>query len=67
MHVAALKAQPKPKEAKAGPVLDMVRHPDGEITWERHNHANGEITYLPRHARPAATAADYVRIFGKKD
>jgi hypothetical protein len=48
------------------PVLDMVRHPDGEITWERHNHANDEISYLPRHARSAATAADYVRIFGKE-
>jgi hypothetical protein len=55
---------------RQGPVLDMVRHPDGEITWERHNHANGEITYLPRHTRPAATAADYERIhrnFGEID
>jgi hypothetical protein len=31
------------------PVLTMVRHPDGEITWER----------------PKPTAAEYDRIFGK--
>jgi hypothetical protein len=49
------------------PVLDMVRHPDGEITWERHNHANGETTYLPRHEqpRPVADASTYDRIFSK--
>jgi hypothetical protein len=29
--------------------LEMVRHPDGEITWERHEHGNGDSVYLPRH------------------
>jgi hypothetical protein len=32
----------------------MVRHPDGEITWER-----------SRRTRPAATTADYDRIVGR--
>jgi hypothetical protein len=26
----------------------MVRHPDGEISWTRHEHSNGHIVYLPR-------------------
>ena len=49
------------------PVLDMVRHPDGEITWERYEHANGTTTYLPRHdrPRPVADASTYERIFGR--
>jgi hypothetical protein len=40
--------------AERHPVLDMVRHPDGEITWERHNHP-----------RPVADASTYDRIFGR--
>ena len=77
IHCARVAGKPMPASAvvdglahmvadRQGPVLDMVRHADGEITWERHNRANGEISYLPRHTRPAATAADYVRIFGKE-
>lgn len=37
------------------PVLDMVRHSDGEITWSRHEHPNGDGFYLPR--RPTAPTA----------
>jgi hypothetical protein len=48
-----------------GPVLDMVREADGSIRWERHDHGDGHVTYLPRHTRPPATAADYDRIFSK--
>jgi hypothetical protein len=58
MHLAALKAQPKPKEAKAGPVLEMVREADGSIRWERPSR--------PRPPLPVETirlAAQYERIF----
>lgn len=48
MHVAAARLQPKAK--RQSPVLTMVRHDDGEISWERHDHADGNIVYMPRHA-----------------
>jgi hypothetical protein len=64
IHVARVAGQPMPASAVVGglaemvaarhPVLDMVRHPDGEITWERHNHP-----------RPVADASTYERIFGR--
>jgi hypothetical protein len=44
MHVAATRGQPKTR-----PVLTMRRHPDGEISWERHDHADGNVVYMPRH------------------
>jgi hypothetical protein len=50
---------------RQGPVLDMVRHPDGEITWSRHEHPSGEITHLPLHAETVRLAAQYDRIFGR--
>jgi hypothetical protein len=72
IHIARVAGTPMPASdtidglaemvAERHPVLDMIRHPDGEITWERHNHADGQVSYLPRHTRPAATAADYSRI-----
>jgi hypothetical protein len=43
------------------PVLDMIREADGSIRWERHEHANGETSYLPRHNQPRT----YERIFGR--
>jgi hypothetical protein len=48
MHVVALRIQPMRSKSER-PVLDMVRHDDGEITWESHAHADGSTTYLPRH------------------
>jgi len=36
------------------PVLDMVRHEDGEISWTRHEHADGSVTRLPDHVTLAA-------------
>lgn len=40
------------------PVLDMIRHADGEISWTRHDHTDGNITYLPRRpVRPASPSA----------
>jgi hypothetical protein len=47
------------------PTLTMVRHEDGEITWERREGAKGESIYLPRRQPPVPTAADYDRIFGR--
>ena len=44
------------------PVLDMVRHPDGEISWTRHEHADGSVTHLPDHA---ALAQRYTDIFAR--
>lgn len=77
VHVARVAGKPMPASdaldglaqmvAERNPVLDMVRHDDGTISWERHNHADGQVTYLPRHTRPAATAADYVRIHAGED
>ena len=52
---------------RQGPVLDMIREPDGSMRWERHQHPNGDTFYMPR---PAATASEYVRIhreFGEYD
>jgi hypothetical protein len=50
---------------RQGPVLDMVRHEDGEISWTRHDHRNGETVYLPRHQTSKPVTA-YDRIFGKE-
>ncbi len=44
--VELAKAQQSKPKARA--VLDMVRHADSEITWERRQGANGETNYLPR-------------------
>jgi hypothetical protein len=43
------------------PVLGMVRHEDGEISWTSHEHANGDIVHLPQHV---TNAAKYDEIFG---
>lgn len=68
IHVARMAGQPMPASdtidgleqmvAERQPVLDMVRHPDGEITWERsHQHA-------PLDAETLRLADQYTRIFG---
>jgi hypothetical protein len=46
---------------RQGPVLDMIREPDGSIRWERHDHADGSIVYLPRRA---PTYDDIFKRFG---
>jgi hypothetical protein len=33
---------------RQGPVLDMIREPDGSIRWERHEHRNGTAFHMPR-------------------
>jgi hypothetical protein len=79
IHCARMAGQPMPASDVVDglaemvndrhPVLDMVRHPDGEITWSRHEHSSsGETYYLPRPPLPAETvrlAAQYDRIFGR--
>ena len=72
IHCARVAGKPMPASdtidglaemvAERNPVLTMVRHEDGEITWERHEHASGETYSLPR---PVADAATYERIFGR--
>ena len=75
IHVARVAGKPMPASDaldglaqmvadRQGPVLDMIRDEDGSSRWERHQHPGGDAFYMPR---PAATAADYVRIFGKED
>jgi hypothetical protein len=78
IHCARVAGQPMPASdvvgglaqmviERRGPVLvlDMIRHPDGEITWSRHEHPSGEITHLPLHAETVRLAAQYDRIFGR--
>ena len=44
------------------PITSEVRHEDGEISWTRHEHADGTVTHLPDHV---AMAAKYDAIFGR--
>jgi hypothetical protein len=37
-HMLAVQLYCELVEAERHPVLDMVRHPDGEISWEPHRH-----------------------------
>jgi len=82
LHVELTKAGALPRPARdvvdglaamvierQGSVLDMVRHADGDITWERHQHVNGEAFHMPRRqaADPttAALAQRYSDIFSQ--
>ena len=71
IHIARVAGKPMPASAvvdglaemvaeRQGPVLDMIREPDGSIRWERHQHSDGAAFYMPR---PAATAQRYDDIF----
>ena len=80
IHVARMAGKPLPASDvvdglvgmvnERRPVLDMIREPDGSIRWERHDHADGTATFMPRPVVPAETialAARYDRIFDGAD
>ena len=55
---------------RQGPVLDMIREPDGSIRWERHQHAGSDTFYMPRRQvttdpTTVALAQRYSDIFGE--
>jgi len=80
IHCARIAGQPMPASdtidglaqmvSDRHPVLDMIREADGSIRWERHEHADGAVFYMPRRqvvSDPvtAALAARYEDIFRK--
>jgi hypothetical protein len=53
LHDELVKAQLAKQKRRTG--LVAQRHPDGEITWERHEHADGSTAvYLPQSQPPTA-------------
>jgi hypothetical protein len=58
-HMLAVQLHCELVQAESHPVLDMVRHPDGEISWERsHRHT-------PIDAETARLAAKYDEIMSR--